>query len=439
MIISRKEILEAAENGTPILNHLDELAEDAMKAIFFERVPICEGSIGTKPLISPSKERVLTKNLGRNEYVIYKGTCSRCGETVEFKLTRTDIVTHSFPFYRGISEFGSRHRKARPLYHETSGLTDFIEHGPYSSHELLVTKEGVKILCGACYNELIGEIEEASRDFLSGDVLGWANDCNNGLIPQEDIWKKEFFTLWKVHKETHKVVELKIDDLYYWLDEDFKNEVNETYGSTYTKERQYWREEDIPKRNDKESDFHFHGQIEPLRAECDTLLIEDSTGAYISPIMDIDGSCWQEDETFGQALAEPTDRTREYIKKVCLPCDPSLIVFTKEMMQYVLKAEGVDEDAVMRHNSFLPYDDYLKTPYWYYVSGRVKWAAKQRCSRCGRPLDLQVHHLTYEHRGIESKYPEDLICLCKRCHAKVHEQDHKQIGDFISEFQNILE
>lgn len=96
-------------------------------------------------------------------------------------------------------------------------------------------------MCEACYNELMGEIEETTRDFLNGDVLEWANDCNNGLITQEDLWKKEIFTLWKVHKETHKVVELKIDDRYYWLDEDFKNEVNETYGSTYTKERQYWR------------------------------------------------------------------------------------------------------------------------------------------------------------------------------------------------------
>lgn len=304
MIISRKELLEAAENGTPILNHLDELTEDAMKAIFFERVPICEGSSGTKPLISPSKERGLTNNMGRNEYVIYKGTCDRCGETVEFKLTRTDIVTHSFPFYRGISEFGSRCRKARPLYHESSGLTDFIEHGPYSSHELLVKKEGVKILCEACYNGLMGEIEEATRDFLNGDILEWANDCNNGLIPQEDLWKKEIFTLWKVHKETHKVVELKIDDRYYWLDEDFKNEVNETYGCTYTKERQYWREEDIPKRSsDTDSGFSFTGQNKPLEAGYSSLSIDDPFTANSDPIIDINGFCEADEKQTGHFLA----------------------------------------------------------------------------------------------------------------------------------------
>lgn len=125
----------------------------------------------------------------------------------------------------------------------------------------------------------------------------------------------------------------------------------------------------------------------------------------------------------------PTETTREYIKKACQPCDPSQLVFSKEMMEYVLRAEGVDDGAVLRHNRFLPYEDFLKTPYWYYVSSKVKWAANQKCSSCGRFEDLQVHHLTYEHRGIESKYPEDLICLCKRCHQEIHEKKDKQSDD----------
>lgn len=145
MIISRKELLEAAENGTPILNHLDELTEDAMKVIFFERVPTCEGSSKTTPLISPTKERVLTGNMGRNEYVIYKGTCSRCGETVEFKLRKTDIVTHTFPFFQNIIESKEKYGKVDLSCHESSKLADCITHGPYSSHELLIKKEGVKI------------------------------------------------------------------------------------------------------------------------------------------------------------------------------------------------------------------------------------------------------------------------------------------------------
>lgn len=325
--------------------------------------------------------------------------------------------------------------KQRPLYHETSGLTDFIEHGPYLSHELLVIKEGVKILCGACYNELIGEIEEASRDFLSGDVLGWANDCNNGLIPQEDLWKKEFFTLWKVHKETHKVVELKIDDRYYWLDEDFKNEVNETYGCTYTKERQYWREEDIPKRSsDTDSEFSFTGQNKPLEARYGSFPIDDPFTVNSGPILDFIGFC-EADEKTDRALSSPTAHTREFIEKVCQPCEPSLLVYSNDFMNYILKSEGVDDGAVMRHNRFLLYSDYQRTPYWYHVSQRTKWAAGYKCSKCGRQKNLQAHHLTYEHRGLETKYPEDLICLCKNCHLEEHGIGHRQsTDDIIAEF-----
>lgn len=98
-------------------------------------------------------------------------------------------------------------------------------------------------------------------------------------------------------------------------------------------------------------------------------------------------------------------------------------------MNYILKAEGVDDGAVMRHNKFLLYSDYQRTLYWYHVSQRTKWAAEFQCCRCGRNEDLQAHHLTYEHRGLEAKYPEDLICLCKRCHMEEHEKELRRTMD----------
>lgn len=281
----------------------------------------------------------------------------------------------------------------------------------------------------------MGEIEEATRDFLNGDILEWANDCNNGLIPQEDLWKKEIFTLWKVHKETHKVVELKIDDRYYWLDGDFKNEVNETYGCTYTKERQYWREEDIPKRSsDTDSEFSFMGQNKPFEAGYSSFPTDDLFTANSGPIMDFNGFC-EADEKSDRTLSSPTAQTREFIEKVFQPCEPSLLAYSNDVMNYILKAEGVDGGAVMRHNRFLLYSDYQRTQYWYHVSQRTKWAANFKCSKCGRKEDLQAHHLTYEHRGLEAKYPEDLICLCKRCHMEEHESENKQgIDNMASEY-----
>ena len=41
------------------------------------------------------------------------------------------------------------------------------------------------------------------------------------------------------------------------------------------------------------------------------------------------------------------------------------------------------------------------------------------CQLCGAKTNLNVHHLTYKHLGCER--PDELMTLCRNCHAKVHE------------------
>lgn len=429
-MITRKELLDAAEQAAPILNHLDELEEEAMKAIFFEKVMAPTfGKI--MPLISPTKEKILASGLGRDEYVIYKGACSQCGKPLEFKLRKTAIVTHSFPFYQNFIESCPEHRRPPRSYIGTSSLTEFVEHGPYSLHYLLIEKDGERMLCEDCYKKRIQELEVEINTFVSGDVLGWAQGCNSGLIPQEELWKKNLFTTWKVHQETQRVVELLIDDRYYWIDDDFKKEVNEAPGDIYRGERRLWRKEDIPERSDKETEQPNKRPKQRHDANIIVRAKDDPFSEAYCPSMDYYTPIRLDDEA---SLVPPTDQTKEFIEKVCQPCEPSLILFTKEMMEYILKAEGVDAGAVMRHNKFILYKDYLRTPYWNYVSQRMKWVARYKCSRCDNDKDLQVHHLTYEHRGIEAKYPEDLICLCRECHRKEHEKENGSVGIMTSDF-----
>jgi hypothetical protein len=45
----------------------------------------------------------------------------------------------------------------------------------------------------------------------------------------------------------------------------------------------------------------------------------------------------------------------------------------------------------------------------------------QLCDRSGRDVQLDVHHRTYENYGQEKL--EDLIVLCRRCHAHHHSVD----------------
>ena len=44
-----------------------------------------------------------------------------------------------------------------------------------------------------------------------------------------------------------------------------------------------------------------------------------------------------------------------------------------------------------------------------------------KCAVCGRPMDLQVHHLNYDNVGHENVYT-DLITLCKFCHTDIENE-----------------
>ena len=63
----------------------------------------------------------------------------------------------------------------------------------------------------------------------------------------------------------------------------------------------------------------------------------------------------------------------------------------------------------------LPYQDFLKTPYWVSVSDHMK-SLTPYCALCTVISPLEVHHCTYEHLGNEWQHLEDLIVLCHGCH-----------------------
>lgn len=66
------------------------------------------------------------------------------------------------------------------------------------------------------------------------------------------------------------------------------------------------------------------------------------------------------------------------------------------------------------------YADYLQTDHWKRVSDAVKRKANYRCQVCNSPHDLNAHHRTYENKGRELDHLDDLVCLCRRCHAVFH-------------------
>lgn len=74
----------------------------------------------------------------------------------------------------------------------------------------------------------------------------------------------------------------------------------------------------------------------------------------------------------------------------------------------------------------IKYAAYMKSPEW--KKNRYPALVRDgfKCAMCGTAKNLVVHHITYERLGHEDM--DDLITLCKDCHAKVHENDLAKKG-----------
>lgn len=68
----------------------------------------------------------------------------------------------------------------------------------------------------------------------------------------------------------------------------------------------------------------------------------------------------------------------------------------------------------------VPYADYLRTWHWYEIREKALERAGERCELCNSTTRLQVHHKSYE--NIWREELEDVIVLCRRCHAKFHDK-----------------
>lgn len=70
----------------------------------------------------------------------------------------------------------------------------------------------------------------------------------------------------------------------------------------------------------------------------------------------------------------------------------------------------------------MPYKDYLRTRHWEEKRDAALDKSRRACQLCNASgVILDVRHRTYERRGRE--FPEDLIVLCRGCHAKFHNKE----------------
>lgn len=95
-----------------------------------------------------------------------------------------------------------------------------------------------------------------------------------------------------------------------------------------------------------------------------------------------------------------------------------------EKMLSVIKT--IDWEEVKPHVLKMRYFYFLRTSYWLIISTEVKRRAGWKCS-CGGRENLQVHHTDKgnefhgsEHTLLEGGETKELVCLCGKCHDKIH-------------------
>lgn len=79
-----------------------------------------------------------------------------------------------------------------------------------------------------------------------------------------------------------------------------------------------------------------------------------------------------------------------------------------------------DRKEIVKSIRKMPYQEFLKTPYWKAISAFVKNSNGCKCVICGKESRLDVHHTNYKNHGNEINNIEDLIPLCRECHRKAH-------------------
>jgi hypothetical protein len=79
----------------------------------------------------------------------------------------------------------------------------------------------------------------------------------------------------------------------------------------------------------------------------------------------------------------------------------------------------LDQESSDRFSK-MPYDEFLRTPYWKFVRRLALDRDGHQCRNCTATTNLHVHHRTYEFRGRDHEHLDALTTLCADCHAKFH-------------------
>lgn len=90
------------------------------------------------------------------------------------------------------------------------------------------------------------------------------------------------------------------------------------------------------------------------------------------------------------------------------------------LYRMVADSRGTDKKMIYGRIRRMSYSEFLQTRYWNVTAQQVKHDAGWKCSVCGSRQDLVVHHSDYRHHGAEMYHTNELQCLCRQCHERLH-------------------
>lgn len=131
---------------------------------------------------------------------------------------------------------------------------------------------------------------------------------------------------------------------------------------------------------------------------------------------------------------EGSGQFQKFQQYFCAKCTASLKeVFARKYREFRIQdqqrrvreessyaAARAEREAYRESLKQMPYKEFLKSEHWLKVRVSALKRARYKCELCHAQAVLHVHHKTYEHRGWEDHYLDDLIVLCWSCHGKFH-------------------
>lgn len=376
MLITRNILNKALEDKVPLFHDGDYIDDDVFYDLFYAP-PVLRNSRETA--LIPKADRIILcaelkgcniKNRKEEYDVVYcKLRCKSCGKDFPFHITKSQIIYKKFKVSDLVRISGS------PMYPNR-----YCAY--YSSfNELFRLKFGESkdiYVCRECINQFVTVSNQEAEEILnSKDKFDWFLANENS-----DDWRKHLFYRDRFVKGI-KITAIN-DEVY--TDAEYDE----------------WEKAKLQEEKEEEE---YQKKVEELRRlqQINKEIEREKTKS--------------ENEAF-LARHQSNTPTQRYINKFCRK-DSKVDITDRDIQAEALAPEGVNYETVQKYNCKL-YREYLQSPLWKIISSKVKWNAHNRCEKCGSTSNLEVHHTSYELKGVEFLGFHTLECLCSKCHKKEH-------------------